>query len=103
MRNRAGIVKEREDAFINGGSAELKQPIPEPKPVPESAKKVKARPVSISFTDSNLEAIDTHLRNEIMSGNARVNRSDIVRAAILSLENLSSDEISKLIASAKLQ
>ncbi|MBP2200113.1 MULTISPECIES: hypothetical protein [Pantoea] len=105
MRNRAGVSKERENDFINGGTAALTTTgAPQPKaPDPEPVKKAKAKPVSISFTDENLKDIDNRIRNEILAGGSRVNRSDIVRAAILGLEHLSDEEISVLISKAKLQ
>lgn len=107
MRNRSGVSKEREDDFINGGSAALavKTDLPERSVDPEPVKKskAKAKPVSISFTDENLKDIDNHIRNEILNGGSRVNRSDIVRAAIHGLERFSAAEISALIGKARLQ
>lgn len=104
MRNRSGVTKERENDFINGGTAALSPNVaPEVKAVEEPVKKDKAKPVSISFTNENLSEIDNRIRNEILAGGTRVNRSDIVRAAILGLERFSDEEISQLISKAKLQ
>ncbi|ERK09431.1 hypothetical protein L579_1213 [Pantoea sp. AS-PWVM4] len=98
-------MKDRENDFINGGTAALSpNTAPDVNAVEaEPVKKAKAKPVSISFTDENLSEIDNRIRNEILAGGTRVNRSDIVRAAILGLERFSDEEISVLISRAKLQ
>ena len=105
MRNRSGVTKDRENDFINGGTAALSPSVIEDTPAAEAepVKKAKAKPVSISFTDDNLREIDNRIRNEILAGGTRVNRSDIVRAAIIGLERFSDEEISQLIRKAKLQ
>ena len=98
MRNRANTPPRDESAFINGGTAGLglaQEKIAE--------KKSKAKPVSISFAMSNLESIDNCIRDEMNNSGSRVNRSDVVRAAIMSFEKLSPDERSDLIKQAKLQ
>ena len=98
MRNRANTPPRDEASFISGGTAGLDK-------VQEVKQKTsaKAKPVSISFSELNLESIDSHIRNEMMSGNSRVNRSDVVRAAIMGLEQLSKSEISVLIKKAKMK
>ena len=63
----------------------------------------KAKPVSISLADENLRAIDNVIKNEMLEGGVRVNRSDVVRAAVMGLEKLTKAEISKLIEKAKLK
>lgn len=101
MRNRAHTPPKDETSFINGGSAglTLKQPVePSKKPVGS-----KAKPVSISLADENLNSIDNIIREEMLSGRSRVNRSDVVRAAVMALENLSRDEISQLIEKSRLK
>lgn len=105
MRNRSGVTTEKENNFINGGTATLSTAVPSETKTTgaEPVKKAKAKPVSISFTDENLSEIDSRIRNEILAGGTRVNRSDIVRAAILGLERFSDEEISLLISKAKLQ
>lgn len=101
MRNRANTPPRDESTFIHGGTAgiDTKQ---EDKP---KATKVssRAKPVSISFAEENLRAIDDVIRGEMQSGTPRVNRSDVVRAAVMGLENLSKTEISELIKKAKLK
>ncbi|MFO5558385.1 hypothetical protein, partial [Klebsiella pneumoniae] len=61
----------------------------------------KAKPVSISFFEENLKDIDDLITGEMISGKSRVNRSDVVRAAVEALKSLSKTEISRLIAEAK--
>lgn len=98
MRNRANTPPKDENAFINGGSAGLGT-------VQEKVSKVKskAKPVSISFATSNLESIDNCIRDEMNNTGNRVNRSDVVRAAIMAFEKLNHAERSELISHAKLQ
>ncbi|XUA21490.1 hypothetical protein ACQVA2_21955 (plasmid) [Citrobacter sp. OP27] len=101
MRNRANTPPRDESSFIHGGSAGIDKVVetqPAKKPVTS-----KAKPVSISLADENLKAIDDVIRNEMMTGNSRVNRSDVVRAAVMSLEKLSKSDISILIERAKLK
>ncbi|MHC2598990.1 hypothetical protein ACVLVH_004673 [Kluyvera sp. 1366] len=98
MRNRANTPPKDESAFINGGTAGLGV-ITEKK----NSSKSKAKPVSISFADSNLQSIDNCIRDEMNNSGLRVNRSDVVRAAVMAFEKLSENERSKLINSAKLQ
>jgi len=98
MRNRSNTPPKDESAFINGGSAGLGL-VQERKTDTRS----KAKPVSISFAVSNLNSIDNCIRDEMNNSGTRVNRSDIVRAAIMSFENLESEERSELIKKAKLQ
>ncbi|EDY3919733.1 Par-like protein [Salmonella enterica subsp. enterica serovar Infantis] len=57
--------------------------------------------MSISFFEENLKDIDDLITAEIVSGKGRVNRSDVVRAAVEALTTLSKTEISRLIAEAK--
>ncbi|QZY97809.1 hypothetical protein [Pantoea dispersa] len=98
MRNRSNTPPKDESAFINGGSAGLGL-VQEKK----HESKSKAKPVSISFAESNLSAIDNCIRDEMNKSGTRVNRSDIVRAAITKFENLNTEERSELIKNAKLQ
>ncbi|WP_318367063.1 hypothetical protein [Enterobacter sp.] len=101
MRNRANTPPKDEASFINGGSAGLNT-----KEVETPAKKPtasKAKPVSISLAEDNLRAIDNVIREEMLTGRTRVNRSDVVRAAVMALEALSKNEISSLIEKAKLK
>ncbi|EPB6029303.1 Par-like protein, partial [Salmonella enterica] len=49
----------------------------------------------------NLKDIDDLITAEMVSGKGRVNRSDVVRAAVEALTTLSKTEISRLIAEAK--
>lgn len=65
--------------------------------------KSKAKPVSISFADENLRSIDNTIREEMNNSGLRVNRSDVVRAAVMAFESLSLDERSSLIQKAKMQ
>ncbi|WP_019843182.1 hypothetical protein [Escherichia coli] len=101
MRNRSNTPPKDESAFINGGSAGLNTE----ENKHESKKTVvsKAKPVSISLADENLRAIDNVIKNEMVEGGVRVNRSDVVRAAVMGLEKLTKAEISKLIEKAKLK
>ncbi|CAK6501361.1 MAG: hypothetical protein E6Z83_19220 [Pantoea sp.] len=98
MRNRANTPPKDENAFINGGTAGLNA-------VPEkvSTVKSKAKPVSISFADTNLKSIDNCIRDEMNNTGHRVNRSDVVRAAVMAFESLNQHERSELIQKAKLQ
>ncbi|EKS1074355.1 hypothetical protein R2223_004535 [Cronobacter sakazakii] len=98
MRNRVNTPARDEDAFINAGTATAAST-----PAKENKKSSKAKPVSISLSEDNLALIDSYIASEASKGSVRVNRSDVVRAAIMGLEQLSSDEISELISQAKLQ
>lgn len=95
MRNRSNTPSRSENDFIHGGTAGIDKS--------DNKNKIakKAKPVSISFFEDNLSDIDTIIRNEMVSGNARVNRSDVIRAAISALKNLSEIEISRLIFESK--
>ncbi|BCU51097.1 TPA: hypothetical protein ACHF2V_004231 [Citrobacter farmeri] len=100
MRNRSHTPPKDEAAFIHGGSAALSST------EELSAKKHtagKAKPVSISLADENLRAIDDVIRDEMLSGRTRVNRSDVVRAALMALDRLTKEELSQLIEKAKLK
>lgn len=101
MRNRAHIPPRDEASFINGGTAGLTAKNPD-EPSNKSATS-KAKPVSISLAEKNLNSIDNVIKEEMLSGNRRVNRSDVVRAAVMALENLSREEISQLIEKSKLK
>lgn len=98
MRNRANTPPKDESAFINGGTAGVTI-------VPEktNAVKSKAKPVSISFAEANLRSIDNTIREEMNNSGLRVNRSDVVRAAVMAFESLSLSERSELIQKAKMQ
>lgn len=97
MRNRANTQPRSELDFINGGTANASNS------KVEVTKQSKAKPVSISFAEDNLKAIDGYIKNEMVNGDTRVNRSDVVRAGLLALESFSPAEISRLIQKAKLQ
>ncbi|EPO7771474.1 hypothetical protein ACUF8H_004195 [Klebsiella aerogenes] len=101
MRNRAHTPPRDEASFINGGTAGLNAK----KPDEQSTKPTtsKAKPVSISLAKENLNSIDNVIKEEMLSGNRRVNRSDVVRAAVMALENLSREEISQLIEKSRLK
>ena len=101
MRNRSNTPPKDESAFINGGSAGLNTE--ENKPEIKKTVVSKAKPVSISLADENLRAIDNVIKNEMVEGGVRVNRSDVARAAVMGLEKLTKAEISKLIEKAKLK
>ncbi|CBJ48213.1 hypothetical protein [Erwinia amylovora] len=103
MRNRARTIKRDEADFINSGTANVNGQNTAPQSVNKSAPKIKARPVSISFANENLLSIDEHIKSEVLAGNSRVNRSDIVRAAIMALDNLPREDIARLIQRAKMQ
>lgn len=103
MRNRAGVPSRDENDFINAGTACIDKSIKKTIELPESVKASKAKPVSISLAEKNLLSIDLHIKNEIMNGNFRANRSDVVRAAILSLDTLTQKEVSELIERAKMK
>lgn len=101
MRNRSQTPPKDEASFIHGGSAGLSTNEVEP-----SIKKLhtsKAKPVSISLAEENLRAIDNVIREEMLSGGTRVNRSDVVRAAVMALQTLTNGEISQLLEKAKLK
>ncbi|MHC3778413.1 ribbon-helix-helix domain-containing protein [Enterobacter hormaechei] len=101
MRNRAHTPPRDEASFINGGTAGLNAIKPdEPSTKPATSK---AKPVSISLAEENLNSIDNVIKEEMLSGNRRVNRSDVVRAAVMALENLSRAEISQLIEKSRLK
>jgi len=101
VRNRAHTPPRDEASFINGGSAGLTvKHLDEPIKKPVGSK---AKPVSISLTEESLHSIDNMIREEMLSGHSRVNRSDVVRAAVMALENLSRVEISQLIEKSKLK
>ncbi|AXF78973.1 hypothetical protein LU604_26090 (plasmid) [Erwinia tracheiphila] len=98
MRNRSNTPPRSEDAFIHGGTAGVDKTL---KQSDKLQVVNKAKPVSISFFETNLQDIDEIIREEMLSGRPRVNRSDIVRAAVESLKNLSKTEISRLISGVK--
>lgn len=98
MRNRSNTPPRSENDFIHGGTAGLDKTnnsTNKPKIVN------KAKPVSISLFEDNLYDIDNIIRNEMISGNARINRSDVIRAAVSALKLLSDSEISSLINETK--
>ena len=98
MRNRANTPSRDEAAFINGGTAGIDNTkVTSERPLAVSI----AKPVSISFFEENLTDIDDLITGEMISGKSRVNRSDVVRAAVEALKSLSKTEISRLIAEAK--
>ena len=98
MRNRANTPSRDEAAFINGGTAGIDNTkVTSERPLAVS----KAKPVSISFFEEKLKDIDDLITGEMISGKSRVNRSDVVRAAVEALKSLSKTEISRLIAEAK--
>lgn len=98
MRNRANTPPRDEAAFINGGTAGTNKAS---QPDIKSRVISKAKPVSISLFEDNLADIDDIIREEMVSGSARVNRSDVMRAAVEALKKLSKSEISNLILEAK--
>ncbi|WP_324030867.1 hypothetical protein GC087_25570 (plasmid) [Pantoea sp. JZ2] len=100
MRNRANTPPKDENAFINGGSAGLG--LVQDKSISDTPKG-KAKPVSISFATTHLDSIDNCIRDEMNKYGHRVNRSDVVRAAIMAFEKLNQAERSEMIQSAKLQ
>ncbi|MDP1346200.1 hypothetical protein, partial [Klebsiella pneumoniae] len=61
----------------------------------------KEKPVRISLFEENLKDIDDLITGEMISGKSRVNRSDVVRAAVEALKSLSKTEIYRLIAEEK--
>jgi chromosome partitioning protein len=96
VRNRANTPSRDEAAFINGGTAGIDNTkVTSERPLAVS----KAKPVSIF--EENLKDIDDLITGEMISGKGRVNRSDVVRAAVEALKSLSKTEISRLIAEAK--
>lgn len=98
MRNRASTPPRDETAFIHGGTAGTDKPAK----TPEKSRVVsKAKPVSISLFEDNIKDIDDIIREEMVSGSARVNRSDVMRAAVGALKKLTKSEISILIQEAK--
>ena len=98
MRNRSNIPPRDEASFINGGTAGIDNS----KRSPDKSSIVsKAKPVSISFFEENLKDIDDLITAEMVSGKGRVNRSDVVRAAVEALKTLSKTEVSRLIAKVK--
>lgn len=103
MRNRAGTPNRDENDFINAGTADIDKPVKQSVEPPESVKASKAKPVSISLAEENYLSIERHIKNEIMYGNTRANRSDVVRAAILALDKLPQKEVSELIEKAKMR
>lgn len=98
MRNGANTPPRDEAAFINGGTADLDNA---KKSSDKSSVVSKAKPVSISFFEENLKDIDDLITAKMVSGKGKVNRSDVVRAAVEALTTLSKTEISRLIAEAK--
>ncbi|ARF52379.1 hypothetical protein [Pantoea stewartii] len=101
MRNRSHTPPRDEAAFIHGGSAGLSAKETELPSKKQASGK--AKPVSISLADENLRAIDNVIKDEMLSGRTRVNRSDVVRAAVMALDTLSREEITQLIEKAKLK
>lgn len=100
MRNRANTPPRDENAFINGGTAGLSAV---PDKVAAAEVKSKAKPVSISFAETHLRSVDDCIRDEMNNSGRRVNRSDVVRAAVMAFEKLSLNERSELIQKAKMQ
>ena len=83
VRNRANTSPRDEAAFINGGTAGLDNT---KKSSDKSSVVSKAKPVSIFF-EENLKDIDALITAEMVSGKGRVNRSDVVRAAVKHLKH----------------
>lgn len=100
MRNRANTPPRDEAAFINGGTAATDKPV---KSAEKSRVVSKAKPVSVSLFEDNLRDIDNIIREEMVSGSPRVNRSDVMRAAVEALKKLSKSEISVLLEETKLR
>jgi chromosome partitioning protein len=98
VRNRATTPPRDETAFINGGTAGTDKSAKAPE---KSCVISKAKPVSISLFEDNLTDIDDIIREEMVSGSARVNRSDVMRAAVEALKKLTKSEISALIYESK--
>lgn len=98
MRNRSNTPPRTETDFIHAGSAGIDSTTPS---LSKTVSVRKAKPVSISFFEDNLQDLDNIIREEMVLGNARVNRSDVVRASIEALKKLSKSDISSLIAKAK--
>ena len=88
MRNRAHTPPRDEASFINGGTAGLTAKNPD-EPNNKSATS-KAKPVSISLAEENLNSIDNVIK-------------EVVRAAVMALENLTREEISQLIEKSRLK
>lgn len=102
MRNRSNTPSRSESDFVNGGTAGTTN-MSTPSNLTAPRKSAKAKPVSISFAEENLLMIDEYIKDETLLGNARVNRSDIVRAALIGFENFSEAERTELIKRARLQ
>lgn len=100
MRNRANTPSRDEAAFINGGTAATDKRV---NYTAKSRVVSKAKPVSVSLFEDNLTDIDNIIREEMVSGSARINRSDVMRAAVEALKKLSKSEISTLIQETKLK
>ncbi|MDV5241834.1 hypothetical protein [Leclercia adecarboxylata] len=101
MRNRSNIPPRDENAFIYGGTAGVdKNP---PVSQTQGKKTLKAKPISFSLTEGNLQSIDDVIRNLMLDGTSGVNRSDVVRAALLGLEKLTKADIASLIKESKLR
>ncbi|MCH9271787.1 hypothetical protein [Pantoea ananatis] len=98
MRNRANTPPRDEAAFINGGTASTDKPT---KNADKSRLVSKAKPVSVSLFEDNLTDIDNIIRQEMVTGSTRVNRSDVMRAALEALKKLSKTEVSNLIQEAR--
>lgn len=102
MRNRSNTPSRSETDFVNGGSAGTTITNPTSNSI-AARKSAKAQPVSISFAEENLLAIRKYIKDETLRGDERVNRSDIVRAALIGFESFSEAERSELIKKARLQ
>lgn len=101
MRNRAHVPPRDEKAFINGGTAGVD--VKQPESSAQRKQTAKAKPISFSLTEDNLSRIDEVIRDLMMEGISGVNRSDVVRAALLSMEKLQKDDIAALIKESKLR
>lgn len=103
MKNRSLTPARSENDFINAGTAGIDGFSQNESRNFYKAKTNKAKPISISLAEEHLNTIDRFIKEEAIAGNARVNRSDIVRAGILGLEKLSQLQLTELIEKVKLK
>lgn len=98
MRNRAN-TKPSEDAFINGGTANVAAAATPPAPALKG--RAKSRPVTVTLTDSYLNQITTHLQQAAAEGEVSMTRTSVVKAGLLALAELPPEKILALLKQTK--
>lgn len=86
-----------EDEFINSATSHtLIPPAPAPEAKPAGRKRT-YKAISVSLTDSHVEAIDEVIVQAARNGIVRITRSDIIKLAIDGLADKSEEQLLQLL------